>query len=358
MNIVQLASNKVWGGGERYVLDLCKALRADGHTVRVYTRNIPAVRDIFGGQGLLAGTMRMGGVWDVLTPVRLASRLGRLDGRVVVHVHNFKDAYTALAARRMARNRENIKVVATRHLVKAAKTDPHHLRTLAELDAIIFVSQLALDEFLKSGPKIDRSRLHVVHNGIMAGDCGPRAEAAGDAPVKLIFAGRIVPEKGVDVLVKALEKIKDLDWRLEVCGTGSSRDVMPVVRLARGLDVNDRIDWSGHCEDVPERMARADVGVFPSVCRESFGLTILEAFSRRLPVVTTNNGAQREIVEDGRSGLLVPPADADALAAALRRLIADADLRRSMGDEGYRRYVDAFGYDKFYNSILNIYNGC
>lgn len=358
MNVLHLVSNPVWGGGERYVLDLARAQRADGHSVGVLTRRKPAVAGRFAAEGLLAGHLRLGGVWDVVSPVLLARRLGRLaaDGTpTVVHVHNFKDAYTALAARRLMKDPSTVRVVCTRHLVKAAGTSPSALRTLRELDAIIFVSKVALDGFLGSCPDIDRSRLHVIHNAITADSLPRAARDAGDTAVRLIFAGRIAPEKGLDVLVRALAEIRDLDWRLEVCGTGNSREVMPVVRLARGLDVDSRIDWRGFVPDVLPRMAAADVAVLPSVGRESFGLTILEAFSQGLPVVTTDNGAQPEIMTHGKEGLLVPPSDSQALAKALRQIISYPDTRRRMAAEAAEAYASRFMFDNFYRRITDVY---
>lgn len=358
MNVVHLVSNPVWGGGERYVLDLARAQRADGHNVCVLTRRKPAVASRFADEGLLGGNLRLGGVWDVVSPVRLARRLDRLaagGALTVVHVHNFKDAYTALAARRLARDPSAVRVVCTRHLVKAARTSASALRTLRGLDAIIFVSRVARDAFLSSGPDIDRSRLHVVHNAITVPPAPGNGPRPADGPVRLIFAGRITPEKGLDVLVRALAEIRDLDWRLEVCGTGASRDVMPVVRLARGLDVDSRIDWRGFVPDVLARMAAADVAVAPSVARESFGLVLLEAFSQGLPVVTTDNGAQPELMTDGVEGLLVPPSDHIALARALRKIISDSDTRRRMAAEAAGAYASRFCFDTFYRRINDVY---
>ncbi len=358
MNIIHLVSNRVWGGGERYVLDLARAQRADNNNIAVFCRREPAVADVFAADNLLAGHLRLGGVLDIITPMRLAKYIRSLEGKVVVHVHNFKDAYTALSSRRLlGDDASRVKIVATRHLVLPAKTDRSHLRTLQGLDAIIFVSKIALDEFLSSAPDVDRARLHVVHNSIATLD-KISAEKPQSESVRLIFAGRIVPEKGLDTLLRALEKIKELPWQLEICGTGNSRDVMPLVRLSRGAGLEPKIHWAGHVPSAIERMAASDVGVFPSTWREPFGLTILEAFSQGLPVVTTNNGAQPEILTDGCQGLLVPPADPQALADALRRIITDAQLRAEMGREARKAFGTRFSYQNFYNKIMQIYNGC
>lgn len=248
-----------------------------------------------------------------------------------------------------------MKIIATRHLVKAAKTDPSHTAVYAALDAIVFVSRLALDEFLSSDPEVDRSRLHVIHNAVAIPPC-PRANRA-DGPVNLIFAGRIVPEKGLGVLIEALGKLQDTDWRLTVCGTGSGKDVMPLVARARQLGIDSRIDWKGHVDNVIDEFAQADVAIAPSIWREPFGLTILEAMSQGLPVITTDNGAQREFMKDGADGILVPPSNPTALAAAISRLVSDPALRADMGRHACDTYTARLSYDRFYKSILALYNG-
>lgn len=356
MNIIHLINNKVWGGGERYALDLCRALRADGNRVDVFTRNKAAVRDAFADEGLLRGTLPMGGAIDIWTPIRLASFMNHIDGDVIVHVHNFKTAATALNARRLYRGGHRVKVVATRHLVRPASTGAAEAQVYAELDAIVFVSQLAMDTFLSSNPAVDRGKLHVVHNSVEAPQIAADSRRGG-GEANIIYAGRIAPEKGLNVLLEALGHIAEMPWRLTVCGTGSEKDVMPLVRLARQLGIDSRVDWKGHVDSVAQEMAAADILVLPSVVPESFGLAALEGMAQGLPVVTTDNGAQREIVDDGVSGLLVPPSSPEALADALGRLIADPEMRRRMGEKGKEIYRTQLNYSRFYNDMLDIYHG-
>ncbi len=361
MNIVHLVSNKVWGGGERYALDLASASRDAGHNVSVFVKkNTPAV-EIFASKGLLAGTMRLGGALDIFTPIRLAKRLDALAKPVIVHVHNFRDAQTAVNARNLCKDRDGIKIVCTRHLIRPAKTDSSHTALYRALDAIIFVSQAARNAFLSSGVDVDCSRLHVVHNSIIPENVTPR-ENGGDASdgdkVKLLFAGRIVPEKGLDVLVKALELLKDDSrWSLEVCGTGKSRDVMPIVKLSRGLGIADRISWPGSVDNVQQHIADSDVVIMPSISPESFGLVILEAASLGVPVIASNNGAQPEIISNGVDGMLVASGDYEALAQAIRTLIDDPDRRKAMGRAALATFNERFSYDKFFKQITDIYNG-
>lgn len=356
MNIIHLISNKEWGGGERYALDLCKALRADGHTVWAIVRNKTAVLEPFAREGLAGATMSLRGLAAMTTtPVRLASFINRLDGDVTVHVHNFKDAATALNARRLAKDPGRVRVVATRHLVKPAKTTASQLRIYNSLDAIIFVSQLARDKFMSTNPPIDSGRMHVVHNS------AAMEPYEGDKPqgkqANIIFTGRIAKEKGLDVLINALGQLKDLDWRLTVCGTGKGQVVMPIVRAARSLEINDRIEWKGHVDDVAAHLREAHIAVMPSVWAEPFGLSAIEAMSQGCAVITTDNGAQTEFLADGATALLTAPGDIAGLAAALRRLIEDRPLRDEIARKGREEFEKNLSYSNFYRKTLAILKG-
>lgn len=352
MNVVEIVSNKVWGGGERYVLDLAKAVRADGYNVGIISRNFTSVTEPFIRDGLLFATMKMRGFSGLIAPVKLASFLNKLEGATTVHVHNFKDAEIAVNARKLAKNAGQIRIVATRHLVKPAKTAKSRQKIYNELDAIIFVSRLAKDTFLSSHPEIDARRLHVVHNSVsMEPFDGIKPD--GDI-INFIYTGRISPEKGLDILVSALGQLKDKQWKLTVCGTGPGRTVMPIVRKARALEINDRIDWRGHVDDVCRELQGAHVAVMPSVCKESFGLAAIEAMSQECAVVATDNGAQTEFLTDGETALLVPPSDVDALAGALRRLIDDPGLRISLSANAKRYFAEKLSYGKFYDKTIGI----
>lgn len=358
MNVIHLVTNRAWGGGERYALDLCRALRADGHNVSVLTRRKSAPRDVFEAEGLRKGSIGPGGPLDILSPVKLARQLRSTDGETVVHVHNFKDAATAVAARRLLADPGRVRIVCTRHLVKPAPTEHSRAEILGRLDAIIFVSDKARTTFLSSGPAVDADRLHTVLNAIP--DPGQyTADRSSDTlgPVKIIYVGRISPEKGPDTLIRALAEIKEIPWAAEICGTGRGRDVMPLMRLARELGIAGRISWPGHVSEPLRRIAGSDIVVLPTRAPEAFGLTLLEAMSQGVPVVTTDNGAQPEIITDSIEGLLVAPDNPDAMADALRQLAENPALRRDMGLRGRETFERRFGYDRFYNEIISIYNG-
>ena len=162
------------------------------------------------------------------------------------------------------------------------------------------------------------------------------------APPRAIFIGRLVSYKGLDVLLKALERVPDL--RLDIVGSGPEG---PRLRtLAQALAVTDRVRWYGEYpdEDLPRRMADADFLVLPSVTvEEMFGLVVLEAMAAGRPVLTTAvPSAVREVNVPGVTGLEVPLRDVAALAQALETLCRDPERRRRMGEAGQRRVAERF----------------
>ncbi|MDE5976469.1 MAG: glycosyltransferase family 4 protein, partial [Muribaculaceae bacterium] len=158
-------------------------------------------------------------------------------------------------------------------------------------------------------------------------------------------------------LIKALPLLSDIPLRLRIAGTGSKEYQESLLKLAADLGVTEKIDWIGFIPDVYEEVRKADICVAPSRARESFGLTVIEAMSQGRPVVTTDNGAQPEIITDGKDGLLIRPEDENFLAEAIRKLSADPDLRREMGRNAFNTFSARFSYDIFFRKMMEEYEG-
>lgn len=362
MNILHLVSNKVWGGGERYALDLCLEMERRGHSCAVITRHgVPAVDAPFQAAGIAVGHLPLRGALDFISPSKLSRVLSAMELPVAVHVHNFKDALVALRARKLMRaGGRGVRIVCTRHLVRPAKTSSLERGIYRELDALIFVSDCARRVFLSKAPAelLDSPRILTVHNSVSAPD--PAPGKADCDKLRFIYVGRISPEKGVDVLVDAFAKVESLRpgrASLRVCGTGDSRVAMPIVRRARGLDVEKKIEWLGHVPDVYPELSASDAVVVPTRAPEAFGLAALEGMSQGLPAIGTSGGALPEIIRDGIDGLIVPPGDAEALAQAMLRLIDNPGDASAMGRNARRRAAEDFSFSSFADKIESIYRG-
>lgn len=171
---------------------------------------------------------------------------------------------------------------------------------------------------------------------------------------------RLSREKGLDVLLAAVAELvqRDVAVRLVLAGDGPERARLG--RLAARLGIAARVDFRGEVphERVPSVLAELDVFALPSRA-EGFGVAALEAAAMELPVVASAVHGLPDVVEDGRSGLLVPPGDVEALAAALGRLAADAGLRATLGRAGrvlverrYRWEENAAQMERLYHHLL------
>ena len=347
MNILHLVSNKVWGGGEQYVLDLAAESVVASHDVTIISRNIPIVTGRFIEAGLPVLTMPLKGAIDPVSPFKLA-RILRRQSDAIIHVHNFKDATVAARARRLSGNK-NVRIIMTRHLVKPAK----HSSTYKDLDALIFVSQLALDEFMSTSPDIAPEKLHVVHNSIKYTP-GPSKSQEAKEDLTLMFHGRISPEKGLDTLIKAMTLLNNPTVGLLIAGTGKSEYENELRLLAEASGVDRQIQWLGHIDDIHSVIEKADIGICPSRWREPFGLAVIEYMAHGKPVITTDNGAQREYITSGKDGILIPPDSPEAIAGAIQSL-ADASVRDKIGTEAFKTFLTRLSYPNFFKKICSIY---
>jgi glycosyltransferase involved in cell wall biosynthesis len=172
----------------------------------------------------------------------------------------------------------------------------------------------------------------------------------GDAPVTILSVGRAVPKKGFDTLLAALARLaKPLAWRFEHIGGGPE---LPRLKAeAERLGIADRIAWKGSQAQaaVLEAYRRADVFALASRVaddgdRDGLPNVLMEAQSQALACLATNVSAIPELIADGETGLLVPPSDAAAFAAALERLIREPGLRARLGGAGQAKVRAAFDH--------------
>ena len=188
-------------------------------------------------------------------------------------------------------------------------------------------------------------RSSVIYNGIETPALAP-APRPLDAP-RLVCLGRIVRDKGFDVALAAFAELAPRfpEARLVVAGDGPARPELEA--QAQALGVADAVEFPGWVapERVSELMNSATLVVMPSRWDEPFGLVAVEAALMARPVVASRVGGLMDVVEDQRTGLLVPPEDPDALAAALRWLLSDCELRARLGRAGADCIAQRFGVD-------------
>ena len=187
-------------------------------------------------------------------------------------------------------------------------------------------------------------RFHVVHCGVDSVGVIPSAAECGRA--RVLYVGRLTSLKGMSVLLDAMVAIRDAVPRVElvVIGDGPDRDAFEA--HARRLGIDSSVSFRGvrSPQEVADALASTDVFVLPSFA-EGVPVSLMEALAAGVPVVSTPVGGVTELVEHGVNGMLVRPADPDALASAVTELLGDPDRRREMGAAGRRAVAADFDAD-------------
>jgi glycosyltransferase involved in cell wall biosynthesis len=171
----------------------------------------------------------------------------------------------------------------------------------------------------------------------------------------ILFVGRLRYYKGVEYLIRAMPQ---LPGRALIIGSEVTTRLAELEQLAQSAGVGDRVLFLGATDaELPAFYHACDVFVLPAVERsEAFGLVMIEAMAAGKPVVCTELGTGTTYInQDGATGLVVPPRDSIALAAAINRLLADADLRQRFGQAAQERAQREFSYQIMVERVMQVY---
>jgi glycosyltransferase involved in cell wall biosynthesis len=218
-------------------------------------------------------------------------------------------------------------------------------RVARRLPRIVAVSEQGRDDSVREFG-VQPQRIGVIHNGVDSALFRPLPEVA-KVPGRIITtASADVPLKGLVYLIEAVAKLNtERDVELVVIGKSRRKGPVRAAIDRLGLDGVVRFESSVDWLRLVELYAESEVAVVPSLY-EGFSLPAAEAMSCEVPLVATTGGALPEVTgPDGEAALLVPPADAEALAATIRRLFDDADLRRRIGEAGRERVLERFSWE-------------
>ena len=203
-------------------------------------------------------------------------------------------------------------------------------------EAVVANSDAVREAWIRSNPSL-APKLRVIPNGVEAAHDAPRARAS-DAPPNVVCVANLIAYKGHRTLLDAAARVarQTRDWSLLLVGDGPERRAME--RRVDRAGLGEIVKLLGRRDDVDGLLDTADLAVLPSYT-EGLPNAVLEAMAHGVPVVATDVGGTRTLLETG-AGIVVPPRDPGALAEALAAMLRDADRRRAAGAEG-RRIVEA-----------------
>ena len=364
MKILHIISSGGLYGAEAVILNLSQTLgeQDDASEIGIFDNQPNPNHDLRTAaitRSVPTHTITCHGQLDLSVPSCIRD-LAHSIGADVVHAHGYKaDLYTWAALRT-----SRIPLVSTCHtwydnstLLRAyGALDRYVLRRFA---AVVAVSKEVQQRLLASG--VSPERVTLIPNGI---DTRPfatfpaAAKSTPDAPLLVGLAGRLSQEKGVDLFVQAAARVlRDLpETRFQIIGDGPDRPALE--RLITSLGLTDRVTLLGRRDNMPEIYSTLDILVSASR-QEGLPITLLEAMATSLPILATSVGEVPSLIRDRQTGLLVPPNDIDALAAALHILLTDPALRQHLGENARDLVETSFSarqmtanYRHLYTSVL------
>jgi glycosyltransferase involved in cell wall biosynthesis len=352
-------AGEIWGGVERFVVSLAVGMRQAGCT--------PVLLLFY--EGLLAEQLRSAGFRPVVVPgagkydLRQVARIRatlRSEGIGVLHVHG----YLATIVGGLASAGLPTRVVRTEHgllepLDGWQRLAEHGKLAINKLmERIVARATVAATVFVSADIASTRgarraAAARIITNGLDADGLDATAARPPRTGFHVGIVGRIVKVKGHECLLDAMLHLRHLpDLHLHVFGTGPLQERCETRVWQDGLA--GRVTFHGFCSDMAAEMRTLDVLAMPSL-HEGLPYTLLEALYLRVPVVASAVGGLKEVLEDGRTGLLVAPQDPRGLANGIERLYNDVALRRRLGDAGHARVRDEYLAPRMIRDYLTLY---
>jgi glycosyltransferase involved in cell wall biosynthesis len=219
------------------------------------------------------------------------------------------------------------------------------------VDAFIAPSAHARSKFILGG--LDPDRIFIKPNFVLNPPTRSSAPSKSDI---IVYAGRLSSEKGPHILLEAWARTQPGN-RGRLLFVGNGLEAASLQSRVAALGLSSSVQFAGR--KGPAEALRIISGaralVCPSLCSETFGNAIVEAYSVGTPVIVSRAGAFEEIVTDGHTGFTVPPGDVEALGRALNRILSDGPLADRLGSHAHSEYLERYTPDRNYEMLMRIY---
>lgn len=347
------------GGIQVIGAELIRGLHGRGITLSVVAQGDEGLPDFDDFHGIplarfpfhsALATRDVAALTDLVTRLRAHVEKFRPD---LVHLHCL--TYPAFFCER-AVPAGSIPLLVTRHvfLERGVERSGFALELLRRADWVACCSRAVLEEVRRLVPELE-SRSSAILNGLAAPGIAPSPVPA--RPPTLLALGRLAPQKGFDLAIDALARLRERfpEVRLTIAGDGPIRDELE--RHAARAGLADRVDFAGWVPPsrVAEAMARSTAVLVPSRDEEGFGLVALQAAQLGRPVVAARSGGLPEVVAEGETGLLFRPDDAGDLARAVAVLLTDPTLAGRLGEAAALRARERFGSQRYLEDYVRLY---
>ncbi len=366
LKIVQVCTSRAWGGMEMHHVELSREQYARGADVQVI-----CARDSRTAHALAETDLKdrchfwpPAGYFQPAVILR-ARRFFRQLKPDVIHVHYSRDLWWLVPA--LIFLPQSVLVLSKHIGTQKPKRDFLHRFLYSRVDRLIAISRVIRKNIIATHPVPER-KVVLVHHGIDLERYAPEKIDRISVREKLGYTqdhfvigitGRLQPSKGYLELLAAAQRLRT-DYpenRYLLVGeasVGDSRQANEVYRFIEEKGQTDIVQCTGFRRDIPEMLAAMDLFVFPSHA-EAFGLVVIEAMAMAKAIIASNSDGIPDIINDGITGLLVPPRSVEPLTRAIRRLRNDAGLRERLGRHARSRAQEYFTTDRMMKNLLQVY---
>jgi glycosyltransferase involved in cell wall biosynthesis len=352
MKIVQLDSHLPWRGGEQQVLYLSRFLQAHGHDSTVACPPHSALYARAQAAGLPTMALHMRHEGDVAAAWRLGHYL-RQQQVDILHMHAPHAHTVGILASLLAPQVQ--KVVSRRVDFPPIRNRFSRWKYLLPRVQYLAVSEAVRQVLINSG--IAARRVQTIHSGVdlRRFEAVPLAASPFPAGTRIVgTVGHLAGHKGHQYLLEATKALLQAEPQVGVVIAGDGALRANLEAQAAALGIAERVCFTGFRQDILALMQRFEVFVFPSYL-EGLGTATLDAMALRKPVVATHAGGIPEVVQDGMTGLLVPPRDPAALAQAVLYLLQHPEQSRAFGEAGRKRVEQQFTAERMAAQTLHVY---
>jgi glycosyltransferase involved in cell wall biosynthesis len=357
------------GGVESHVMDLSQELASRGHEVHVLTTNMGKMPERETMQDFDIIRLKP---MSIVFKTPIVPRIQRMVSRMnadMVHSHS-PPPLSSYYATKGCKTSHSPHVI-TYHcdveipsrlgkLVAGFYRRTYESYTVKRADKIIVTS----GSYHATSRTVWKYHPDIIPNTVDAGRFNPKNDGSkirekhgiGPEEPTVLFVGRIVWHKGIEHLMEASRILRKVKFLV----VGSGENLKKYRAKAKTMGVEDRVIFTGRLSwsALPRYYAACDVFTLPSISRlEAFGIATLEAMATGKPVVVADIPGVREVIEDGKHGLIFDVMDAEDLAKKISILLNDPDMRKRMGDEGRKKVEEQFIISKVADQVEKVYEG-
>ncbi len=290
----------------------------------------------------------------------------------IIHVHDWLVAYAGRALKHI----NKIPMIATIHATEYGRNQGLHnqdQRYIGDVEwwlafeawQVICCSSYMQKE-LETVYKIPRDKIKIIYNGVSLENYqtekSPEAVRSfrnqfAEPQGKIVFfVGRLVQEKGVQVLLEAVPEITTYYPKTKFVISGKGPMMEELKNKAVTLGIEDKVIFTGYIDDETRNLlyASSDVAVFPSLY-EPFGIVALEGMATETPVVVSDTGGLSEIIDHGRDGFKTPPGSADYLARDILKILTDENTARKLSQRAYQKVKELYSWEGIASKTMEVY---